>query len=454
MHSESTSGQSELRLATRQNLPIDPVAIPVSHYVLGLATFTLLLVFALMNAAPWVRGIDNRTGPVPPVVLLAFAWFAVSKAGGGIRESREAQPRVLAVIGIIATLGLLSAIWFSGNSWKAFFETIVLPLLTFAGVLSVRGVDLPRLGRCLNAVLFAVTTFQLLQYIRIVHFSGFSPRFIFANHYNVLLHNEFGRYSFGNSDNASVIFVTALAVALVSARGAPNHRMRLFAYLSALTAAGAVYITGSRGALISCLGAIVVAWWPATPARGRSRWGRSTALVILLTLAGLSVWSVLKLQPIHVAGTSLSVRQEAMAVGVGLIVSHPLVGFGPANVNDAVNAAAQNSLYSELAATPGSAYNLFLNWGIGTGALSMILVVFLTLGAIRRCARAGKLWAAAPLAAFTIAGSTVGSSLVGVGNYSWSFLFWVCLALAWRPGWAIDATNGRGMQQRLVRGSR
>lgn len=423
-----------------QRSDLHPTSMRGGRKFLGSFTFALLMIFALMNATPWVHAVNSLAHPLQPVVLLAFAWFIASMVQREKNEERNPHSAVQLTLAIIILLGLMSAFWFGGSSWTAFVETILLPLLVCVGVLRARTVELLKIGRVLNAVLFAVTTYQLIEYFQIVRIAGFSPGFIKANHYNVALHSEFGLHSFGNSDNASVIYVTALAIALITARTSPTRRTKWFGSLSAITALGAVYITGSRGAYISCLVAIVVALWPNAAATAHSRRGRLVVLTLILVLTGLSVWSLLKIQPIQLQGTSSSVRYGATITGSRITLSSPLLGFGPANVNQVVGDAAQTSSYTAFAESSGSAYNLFINWGIGAGALSMFLMILLTVGAIRTSVRAHRLWAAAPLIAFTVPGVTVGSSLLAVGNYSWSFLFWVTLALAWRPEWVLPAT--------------
>ena len=388
------------------------------------ALFCIAVLFGILQAAPVVSDINRYVGNVYlPVTLL---WLLLVITTGRPLSGQRNTHKALLVAASLAAIGMVG-LMLHGFALEAFLNycrVVLGPLALFVGLQWLDARELGLARSSVRWILFFAVALQVFYYFSAAGFNLLIPGFVFVHHSDISWWSVVGSHVLANPNNASVVFCAAFGWALAErTQGKPMLLSRLFAGTAAL----AIWVTGSRGAILIGIFLVVLA----IGLRRRTRW---LLWVAAIGLVLVQLWSFDIVTDLSFATKNLvevvDLRWHARQAAVPVVLSHP---FGAGNsVADALRQALSPVFTSE--ARGSTSHDLFLNWGVAMGYLGLILLIAALWIAVRRGHRTTDWLALLPLVGFLLAGESAGIDVLTYGNNAWAVLLWVLLGLAWRSG--------------------
>jgi hypothetical protein len=402
--------------------------------------FTVSAAAAILIAAPLVHTITSaatsRASLLSPVVIGTAAFVVI----GALEAKRPLGAPGLAALVIIILSGW-SAILAGGTSPRSWELSIAAPSAIFMMILVSSNAHVIRLRKVTERILVIAVVIQAVAFINAAHTSALSLSFVRSMHTDTTFWATAGAYSFGNPNNASVIYATAFGFGMAGLVGSGRHAPLRYWVLTSLALLD-LFDTGSRGAFVCVAAVVVVALLGRTSSRRQAGRLMQSVWPLVVTLASFAILALLAADSSPGAQTSFLGRYHANLAGLTLIGQHLLLGSGPGNAVPAVEGVSQvQSFFGSN--TFGSAHDLFINFGVDTGAVALALLLYLVIGGVMRNVSRPQYLAAVPLVALSLSGIAAGIDVVSPSNPSWAFLFMIVLAFAWRPAHARSlATDG------------
>lgn len=383
----------------------------------------LALVFGLLAAVPGVREASNAatsfTKVAYPLLIFCVLYVTSTIINGHLKPT--AATVVLILLLIATTSTQLST---DPDVTKIYIQTLLVPLFIFLGLQSAGEYHRNAAASMLRQLLLVACCIGVLYYVYYARAGILSPSFIFGHHYNQDFQDSVGRHLYGNPNNASVVYLTALGTGLHHLRSTPDHKK--LAVGAVLVEASAVLITGSTGAVVSGIVLVVLASLKRL---------RTTAeflrlyVFLCVTASGVAIW---RLRYAYLGSTrGVSGRLDARAVGLRAISNHFWFGSGPGSSGRTLDQQLSNALQENLTGSYTTAHDMFINWGLDLGFPAMVLLFAVVVVATYRLARSGRWTAVLPLVGFLLGAESSGIPIVQGSNPVWAVVLWTLLGLGW-----------------------
>lgn len=417
-----------------QNATLRPVAPQddSSRKKFANLVFFLAILCSLLPSAPIVT-IFNGLSPIPVQGPLIIGWLLLIPAprlAGG--------PIIFAVA--VGLSGMIATAVNEPNSqsWWTYLGALVVPLVVLCGLQALHDEEVRRAGFSVAIAATIAAMLQVFTYAQAAGgLGGFSPSAVLGNHTDVGLWASAGARVLGNPNNASLIYCTAFAFAIRALLGGQHRKA---AVLGASVSGLAIWVTGSRGAMLTMLLVLIFA---VTVGTGRK------VRVLPALISGLgALWLIMtwleSQQQTAATEQSWAARLETRRAAVESLVEQPW-GFGAGRVAEGIAPRLNVTAGFGGDQVGATGHDMFLNWALAIGVVAMVLLLGCLWVALRNQYRAGGVIAALPLLAFVISGQSAGIDLVNSTNPAWSIMFMALLGLALRR-------EGGGFSKPVARG--
>jgi hypothetical protein len=376
------------------------------------------LIFGVLQFAPGVAQANALVGTYL-FAPLAATWFVFTLLTNRPKDVRPATLEV--AIATYSAVSLVSAIYpGAGRVWPS---VLLAPLCLFLGMQWINDRELEAARRALRLALLLISALQVVDYLAKAGLRLLSPQFVFEHHSDVAWWAEVGVRTLANPNNASAIFCAGFAWAVAERALGQSGRFSLpFLCLTGLS----VWVTGSRGAILTAVLIVVIALGLRRRTR-RLLWLGVAGCVAILTVS--VDWSAELGFTTTGLKESASRRWGARLAAAPVMLSHPF-GTGIGSTASTL----RESLFFVFRTNyqGATSHDLFLNWGVDLGWVGLVLLVVAILVAFRRGVAEGGWLPMLPLIGFLVAGESAGIDILSAINPAWSATLWGLLGLAWR----------------------
>ena len=379
--------------------------------------FGLALLCSVIQFAPGISRL-NELSPVPIQGPITLTWLLL------VFLSRPAVRKGVGLGLAISAAGLVSLGASSPDVLYATVGGLLVPVALFVGLQLVSDEEVLRARTSFRWVLTAVSALQVYYFFRIVGWdSALSISFVIGHHTDVALWAEVGGKVLANPTNASVIYCTAFAWAVMErALGTPSR----FSWAVVSVTGLAVFVTGSRGAYLTV--ALVLVGAALFHVQSRRRGGLVVAVAAVVVVAG-RYWLDTFASTAR-TGDSLAARLEARQATIPVVLGSPF-GSGPGTTADTLRPYLRQVTFLGSDIRGATSHDPFLNWGVSVGLIGLALLVIAIVIALGRAISQSPLLAM-PLLAFLFSAESTGLDILNATNFSWSAVLFVLLGLAWR----------------------
>jgi O-antigen/teichoic acid export membrane protein len=401
--------------------------IIVTDVDLRVPLYAVILISGLLIAAPGIHPLNSaftqHSQLFSPVVLFLVPFFVI-----GLKDLGKRSSKLVAAASSIVVISGASAALAGGDTYKSWLLTIMAPAAIFIVMVTAEVELLRKLLVWTEWALLAAVVIADIVFAYYARASAFSFSFVRSEHTNTIFWASAGRYSFQNPNNATIIYAAALGFGIAGWLGF-GRRLHFRHVALTLLSILALFDTGSRGALVCIVAILGFALLRAGSKEQKGRGLIATAAILTILMA-IGVWYIAT-QAGSNGARSFQTRVAANTAGIDSIFAHPLFGTGPGTASATIssNSTAQSVFGSN---NFGSAHNLFLNFGVDTGLICVVILITLVLGAARRSLTRNPS-ALLPLLGYSLTGISAGFTVVNPSNPSWAFILWIVLAFAWRP---------------------
>jgi hypothetical protein len=376
------------------------------------------LIFGVLQFAP---GVAQANGLVGTYLFapLAATWFVVTLLTNRPQDVRAAT--LVVAIATFSTVSLVSAT--DPDAGRVWLSVLLAPLCLFLGMQWINDRELEAARRALRLVFLLTSALQVVDYFAKAGLRLLSPQFVFEHHGDAAWWAEVGARTLANPNNASAIFCAGFAWAVAERTlGQPGRFSLPFLCLTGLS----VWVTGSRGAILTAVLIVVIA----LGLRRRTRWllwlGAAGCVAMLTVLVD---WFA----EVGFATTGLnesaSRRWGARLAAAPVVLSHP---FG-SGIESTASTLRESLFFVFRTDYQGAtSHDLFLNWGVDLGWVGLVLLVLAIWVAFRRGVAEGGWLPMFPLIGFLVAGESAGIDILSASSPAWSATLWSLLGLAWR----------------------
>lgn len=385
--------------------------------------------FGLLPAAPLLHAASSALTSVSPVLSPLALATGCALLTVVLRGWVSIRP--LTIVIALLSLGLVSTLAVGGgDTVPTFGETVVIPGLIMVILMSLPERSLARARQATRWTLLAAVALGVGFYVANSGAGILSPSFVLTAHYDTDFQTTVGAALYGNPNNASVVYLTAFGWALAERlSGRPPRTASIFVALSAL----AVWMTGSKGAMLVAVGLVCLLL-------GRRRSFSHRIVSVAAGISGIAAIIALNLGWLSDGLTfdTVAGRLSARQTGLAVIADHPLFGTGPGTAGYVTHRAL--GIYFDPSASDYiSAHDMFLNWALSLGVISVVVLVGLLVGATLRC-RGNGVHAVLPLAAYVLAAESAGIDITTPSNPAWAVLLFILIGLSWRGGAVIQTS--------------